>query len=172
MGTQAVTGRLSRLHEACCRLDGADREALQRELYAACRPRTPAPQGTVHHLALGLALVHLRRTGADRYTAEAHLRREAAEGRGVPAETADRVRRTAIPLGAPVHILGERHSGTVVHLTILRDLYEKYPAPWFVVLSVPLATCRAHGADEIEPVDGRTPPIHRPRNLTRAQDQH
>lgn len=131
-------------------LDGLDRPALQRLLYTTWL--SPDTATAPRRKALAQALVHLRRTGEERYSVREHLARSAAEARTLRAGEVRQVRDAALPARTPVYILGEHHTGTVMYLVIGREAGDPCPAPWYVVAVEALRTCRAHGAEEIEPL--------------------
>lgn len=131
------------------RLDGLDRGTLQRRLYTTCH--RDGTEAVPERRALAQALVHMRRTGGERYNRRDHVLHAAQEASTLDPAAVAQVRHAAVPARGPVRILGERHTGTVIHLVIGRDPGDLHPSPWYVVAVDGLRVCRAHGAEEIEP---------------------
>ncbi|MEU2718840.1 hypothetical protein [Streptomyces sp. NPDC007205] len=131
-------------------LNGLPASAIEFQLFAQWQLHStlwPSPQQ--RHLVS--ALVYLRRTGRYCYDLSEHAHQARSETRALNADIVRHVLSTAHPVGAIVHILGEPHTGTVVHVSVGWDRPDPYPAPWYVVAVPHLQVCRAHGADEIEP---------------------
>ncbi|MCW5251459.1 hypothetical protein [Streptomyces sp. SHP 1-2] len=133
-------------------LDGRSRASLERQLFETVTAGAAAvPGGRREARDLVLALIHLRRTHADVYDHERHLRFRRREGRCFAAEPARRGLESGHPPGSAVHVTGEPHNGTVIHAEPGWDPGDAYPAVWYVVAVPSLGICRAHGADELEP---------------------
>ncbi|MEV0280725.1 hypothetical protein AB0I22_30660 [Streptomyces sp. NPDC050610] len=96
------------------------------------------------------ALVYLRRTGRYCYDLSDHRRMIKTETSALLPDLATRAAQTALPTGSLVHILGESHTGVIIHMTLGWDPHDAYPAPWYVVAIPARGLCRAHGADEVE----------------------
>ncbi|WP_329011996.1 hypothetical protein [Streptomyces sp. NBC_00690] len=141
------------------RLDGTPRLDLEHLLFLAAGT-LPDPGSGMYRRALAEALVHLRRTGSEAYRVHDHTARSRQEFAGLSPRIAARTQYASLPRGTPVRILGEPHHGIVTHTVIAVDRDENCPAPWYTVTVHALQRCRAHGADEIEPLRHRT--AHRP----------
>lgn len=113
--------------QARARLDGMARPTLQRLLYALWTDRSAT--AAVPRLALSQALVHLRRTGTQRYDVHDHLLVTAAETPLRDPLALRQVQRCAIAPGTQVTVLGENHPGTVMAVVIGHDPHERYPTP-------------------------------------------
>ncbi|QHC33040.1 hypothetical protein [Streptomyces sp. HF10] len=94
----------------------------------------------------------MRRTGLDHYGPLVRHALARAEGPVRCPVALAQAARLALPPGTTVALLGEPHAGTVTHVVVCLAHEDLYPAPWYVVACEPLGVCRAHGADEIEPV--------------------
>ncbi|MFJ4803321.1 hypothetical protein [Streptomyces murinus] len=133
------------------RADGWSKERVERTLFARWTrggDDLPPPETAV----LARALVLMRRTGLDHYGPPVRRALARAEGPVRCPVAFARAARLALPPGRTVALLGEPHSGTVTHVVVCLAHEDPYPAPWYVVACAPLGVCRAHGADEIEPV--------------------
>lgn len=148
------------LLQACARLDGADRLSLQRLAYRL-RQQARTADDVLRLRAMGHALVDLRRTGGNRYDAFGHVRRARARNTFVDPDLVTRVLASCLTVGEEIRIIGEPHSGEVIHRIVDVDTSDAFPAPWYVVAVDALHQCRAHGTDELEPAAGAAPAVLR-----------
>jgi len=153
----------ARTPRAAERLDGFGRLRLEHLLYDLIRGgELPEPEWPALARTVAEALVYLRRTGRERYAGRQHRAFAAVPapvseaGAGPPSGVG------VLCLGENVHILGEPHTGSIVYLVIAREPWDPCPAPWYVALCEELRLCRAHGADELEPLL-TAPPAFDPR---------
>lgn len=150
--TRVQTNEMARLRLAQTLLDGLAPLTLQRMLYASLLRPVPGPGADAERTALAQALVHLRRTGKDPYRVHDHVTHAAREALTLSPPDIRHALAGALPAHTSVCILGERHTGAVIRVIIGKDCGDPYAAPWYVVAVNALRACRAHGADEIEPI--------------------
>lgn len=101
---------------------------------------------------LGHILIHLRRSGADRYDRKKHGEAEERQRDRLltRAEIAS-ARAAGHAVGGKVEILGDDRTGTVQQLLVTREA-DGSLARWYVVHVGDLQVCRAYGCDELEEV--------------------
>ncbi|MET9708385.1 hypothetical protein AB0B51_24680 [Streptomyces griseus] len=133
-------------------IDGLTTAELGRLLHIQWERRP----GTLHTggRRLASALIHMRRTRALRYHAAAHANQLANAPR-TSLHLKQRALATGHPLGSRAAILGEPHTGVIVHTEAHRDPDDIYPSIWYIVDITALRLCRPHGTDEIEPLSGK-----------------
>jgi hypothetical protein len=144
-------------------VDGAARPEVERR---ACQARTRAANvraadatrerrptvAEVWAVELGRILIHLRRTGAERYDAAAHQRALAdAERLPLDPQRLREVRAAGHAVGSRVEVVGEERIGTVQQVLVTAE-DDGMLARWYVVHVAELQVCRAYGCDELEAV--------------------
>ncbi|MFC8127452.1 hypothetical protein [Streptomyces sp. NPDC057302] len=138
------------------RLRGLDPHSIGLIAYQLCL-RQDDPEAL---RAVSDALIHLRRFGIETfdphsYAVQLRLRAQREATQPHRAQPADR---GVLTVGEPVVVTGEPHRARVIHRTFAAGGEDLYPAPWYVTAARRPAICRAHGADELEPLpDPRLP---------------
>ncbi|MGW5733221.1 MULTISPECIES: hypothetical protein [Streptomyces] len=143
------------VHRHLSRLTGLSSHSIGLIAFRLCLRQDSPPALRI----LSDVLIHLRRFDIETFDPRSyrlHVSRS-AQREASPPHPVPPADHGILHIGEPVVVTGEPHRALIIHRTFASGGEDLHPAPWYVTAAHGPAICRAHGADELEPLTDPRP---------------